>query len=90
MKGTKREDDKAGSLSVHSTPGGISGTLSGKGTSTMVALVPESESTMKGRFKGVVKTVTEMSPAKEWDKRRRANWSIGIMCPLDKYGNKTT
>lgn len=64
MKGTKRED-KAGSLSVHSTPGGISMTSSEKGTSTMVALVPESESATKGRFKVVVKTVTEMTLSKE-------------------------
>lgn len=79
-----------GSLSVHSTPGGISGTFLGKGRVMMVALVPESESATKGRFKGVVKTVTEMSLLKEWERRRRASWSIGIMCPLDMYGNKTT
>lgn len=75
---------------MHSTPGGISGTFLGKGMEMIVALVPERESATKGRFKGVVKTVTEMSPPKEWERRRRASWSIGIMCPFDMYGNKTT
>lgn len=75
-----------GSLSVLSTPSGMPGTSSGKGRSTMEALVSKSEWAMKGLLDGVVKTVTA---ARLRLRRKRARWRSGMVWPLAMNGNKT-
>ncbi|KAK6928333.1 DSS1/SEM1 [Dillenia turbinata] len=83
VSGAKR--DREGSLSVLSMPGETPGMLDGKGTSMMMAVVPEREFEMKGRLAGVVKMVT----ATCWRRRRCARSITGTVWPLDMNGKST-